>query len=93
VSGYTAAYFDSTGGQLEAVTETSDDKVQTGYKIGEFTGYNAAVGGTVTIRNLPAYTLPATGGPGALPFVAAGCTLVALAALLALFARRRYLQQ
>jgi hypothetical protein len=93
VLGYTAAYFDSAGGQLEAVTETSDDKVQTGYKIGEFTGYDAAVGGTVTIRNLPAYTLPATGGPGALPFVAAGCALVALAALLALFARRRHLQQ
>jgi hypothetical protein len=80
VDGYTSAYVDSGGAALEAtnlVVETASAEQDVSQNVA---AYRAAVNETTTVRNLPAYTLPATGGPGPAPFVAGGLSLIAFAA-------------
>jgi len=52
-------------------------------------GAVTASGQLITVRDVPAFQMPETGGPGTLPFSATGTALVAAAAGLALLARRR----
>lgn len=52
-------------------------------------GAVTASGQLITVRDVPAFQLPETGGPGTLPFSATGAVLVTAAAGLALIARRR----
>jgi hypothetical protein len=80
VDGYTSAYVDSGGATLEAtnlVVEAASAEQDVSQNVA---AYRAAVNETTTVRNLPAYTLPATGGPGPAPFVAGGLGLIAFAA-------------
>lgn len=47
-----------------------------------------ADGGLITVRDVPAFTMPATGGTGSLPFAFVGLALVALALVLTSVRRR-----
>jgi hypothetical protein len=80
VDRYTSAYVDSGGKALEAtnlIVEAASAEQDVSQNVA---AYRAAVNETTTVRNLPAYTLPATGGPGPAPFVAGGLSLIVFAA-------------
>ena len=48
-----------------------------------------ATGQIITVRDVPAMSLPTTGGTGALPYILAGSLTVLGAGALALWVRRR----